>query len=161
MKTIKAYGALLVLLPMAAWSSAPAPAVPATTPPAAVGTPPAVPGTAPILHLNTTTLGYGNVIYGQYAAQSVVLGNTGTQPLQLTSILISGNTDFTQVNKCGTTVAPGTSCALTITFAPHALGSRAGLLTVHSNAGDAQVTLGGMGCRYFSPAAARFFLTSC
>jgi hypothetical protein len=118
----------------------------------------------PALHLSATVLGFGNVIYGgSPATQTVVLSNVGTAPLFLSGISESGNSDFSVSNNCAASMAAGAQCSLGVAFAPHAIGARSGTVTIRSNAAGSPhtINLSGTGCRYFSPAAARFFLTSC
>lgn len=62
------------------------------------------------------------------AAQTVTLTNTGRAPLPITSIVPSG--DFAVINNCGTAVAGGASCDLSITFTPTAAGARSGSITI-------------------------------
>src|SRR5207253_501563 len=72
-------------------------------------------------NLNTTSV-----------AQSVTLTNTGTVALSVTSIVASG--DFMQTNTCGTSVAAGANCAISVTFTPTATGTRTGAITITDNA---------------------------
>src|SRR5207253_3935910 len=65
-------------------------------------------------------------------AQSVTLTNTGTVALSVTSIVASG--DFMQTNTCGTSVAAGANCAISVTFTPTATGTRTGAITITDNA---------------------------
>ena len=116
------------------------------------------------LEPSATSVAFGNVIYGgSPGVSTVVLKNTTTGKITLSSIAITGNSDFTATNSCGTSIAAGAGCAVTISFAPHAIGARAGTLKIVSTAANSPLTIAltGTGCRYFSPAAARFFLTSC
>jgi hypothetical protein len=66
------------------------------------------------------------------AGQKVTLMNTGTASLSLTSIVASG--DFDQINTCGTSVAAGASCSITVKFKPTTLNTRTGSITVTDNA---------------------------
>lgn len=119
---------------------------------------------APVMKLGATTLGFGNVVYGSTPAQqTIILSNTGGAALQIQGISSKGNSDFTTTNTCGTSVSPHGQCHITIAFAPHAIGARSATISIRSNAAGSphEVKVGGTGCRYFSPAAARFFLTSC
>ncbi len=122
-----------------------------------------VPVPAPVVRLSATLLGFGNVIYGSFATQGVTLSNIGTAPLLIQSVTETGNADFTVASACGTSVAAGGQCNLGIAFTPRAIGARSGVVSVTSNAAGSphKIQMGGTGCRYFSPAAARFFLTSC
>lgn len=62
------------------------------------------------------------------AAQTVTLTNRGTMQSAISSITTSG--DFAQTNNCGTDLAPGASCAISVTFRPTASGTRTGSLVV-------------------------------
>jgi hypothetical protein len=78
-------------------------------------------------------------------AQLVSLTNTGVDPLNVTSISTSG--DFASVSNCGTVVAPGATCGVSVTFTPTATGSRTGTLSFVDDASGSpqQVTLTGTG----------------
>src|SRR5437660_49853 len=65
------------------------------------------------------------------AVQTVTLTNTGTAALSVTSIVASG--DFMQTNTCGTSVAAGANCAISVTFTPTATGTRTGAVTITDN----------------------------
>ena len=76
---------------------------------------------------------------------SVTIGNTGGAPLVLDGFSTQG--DFSESGNCGTTVAVGATCTLTVKFVPTALGHRTGTLTITDNSGgDSQtVSLAGDG----------------
>ena len=65
------------------------------------------------------------------AAQLVTLKNTGTGTVAIASIAITGV--FSQSNSCGTSLAPGASCSISVTFTPVADGVVTGALTVTDN----------------------------
>ena len=79
------------------------------------------------------------------AAQTVTLKNTGTGTLTIASFTTTG--DYAQTNTCGTSLAPGASCTIKVTFTPTAKGTRTGTLTVTSNAAGSphKVSLTGNG----------------
>ncbi|WP_249227779.1 discoidin domain-containing protein [Kutzneria sp. CA-103260] len=64
-------------------------------------------------------------------AQSVTVSNTGSAAAAISGITTSG--DFAQSNTCGSSVAAGGSCTVSVTFTPTASGTRAGTLTISSN----------------------------
>jgi hypothetical protein len=64
--------------------------------------------------------------------QIVVVNNVGSAPLRISSIQTTGN--FTQTNTCGSSLAGGGSCAVSITFSPSIAGSRSGALSISDNA---------------------------
>ncbi|MBB5330960.1 choice-of-anchor D domain-containing protein [Tunturiibacter gelidoferens] len=75
-----------------------------------------------------TTLNFGSIAIGASAAQTLTLTNTGTGPLTNVALTVTGDYAIT-VPCTSTTIAPGNSCKLTVTFAPTALGPRNGTIT--------------------------------
>lgn len=96
-----------------------------------------------------TSLAFGSLPVGTSQTTGTALGvaltNTGSVPLQLSGISTQG--DFTETDTCGSSVAVGSTCTLTVNFAPTALGHRTGMLTINDNAGGGaqQVALAGDG----------------
>jgi len=78
-------------------------------------------------------------------AQLVSVTNTGVDVLNITSVTPSG--DFAVVSNCGSTVASGASCAVSVSFTPTAAGSRTGSLSFVDDASGSPhtVTLTGTG----------------
>jgi hypothetical protein len=70
------------------------------------------------------------------APQSVTVANTGDAPLFINSAAVPNTLDFTEVHDgcSGLTLAPGTSCSVSITFSPTASGTRSASLVVTDNA---------------------------
>ena len=88
-----------------------------------------------VLSADATTLAFGNQpLASASAARTVTLSNTGTAPLNFSSIGVTGANaaDFTRGGTCaaGTSLAVGATCTVTATFAPAATGSRAATLAV-------------------------------
>ncbi|MDN3356686.1 choice-of-anchor D domain-containing protein [Actinomadura sp. DC4] len=73
------------------------------------------------------------------AAKAVTISNTGTATASLTSIVASG--DYTMTSTCGGSIAAGASCTANVSFRPTASGTRAGALTVTSNAANSPTTV--------------------
>ena len=97
-----------------------------------------------------SAISFGNVwVNGNSAAHVVTIVNTGSAPLQLDSVTIAGNSDasaFGYVNSCGTAVAVGASCRLSLSFKPTTAGTQSATLAIRSNAPrTSTVTLNGMG----------------
>ena len=84
--------------------------------------------TFPSQALNTTS-----------SAQAVTVSNTGTAAASLSAIATSG--DFSQTNTCGTSIAAGASCTVSVKFTPVASGTRTGSLTIASNASNSPATV--------------------
>jgi len=78
--------------------------------------------------------------------QSVTITNTGTATLTISSVNATP-ADFGSVNACGSSVAPGASCAIAVFFDPTTSGTRGGTLTVTDNAANSPqgVALSGTG----------------
>ncbi|HXR96815.1 MAG TPA: choice-of-anchor D domain-containing protein [Terriglobales bacterium] len=83
------------------------------------------------------------------AAETVVISNTGTATATLGSIVLSGanGTDFSWSSACGTMLAAGAQCPISVVFTPSVTGGRAAVLTVNSSAvnSPATVALAGIG----------------
>jgi len=109
---------------------------------------------APVASLTPTSLTYAARTVGSTsAAQTVTLANTGTASLAIQSIVVSG--DYAFATACPTTLAPGASCTVDVTFTPVVAGARPGSLTIsHSAAGSPSVaTLDGTGLASAAPVA--------
>jgi hypothetical protein len=94
----------------------------------------------------------GQLLTTTSAAQTVTLTNTGTAALTINTIAASG--DFAETSTGATacpispmSLAAGTNCSISVTFAPTATGARAGNLTITDNAGGSPhtVSLAGTG----------------
>jgi hypothetical protein len=79
------------------------------------------------------------------AALPVTLSNPGSAPLAIGNITAAG--DFTQTNNCGTSVAVGGSCTISVKFAPSYAAARKGWVDVYLTdpAGIQTVALAGTG----------------
>jgi hypothetical protein len=105
-------------------------------------------GTQPVATLTPSTLGFGNVVVGTTSpAQILTLSNSGTASLSITSITITQSTTFAETNTCGSTLAAGNSCKISVTFTPTGTWTSSGTLTVNDNASPAfqQASLSGTG----------------
>jgi hypothetical protein len=118
-------------------------------------------GVEPMVTLAPANLTFaGQLITTTSAAQSVTLTNSGTAPLTIASIAITGANggDFGETNNCPastSSLAVGAKCAINVTFTPTATGNRAASVSITDNApGSPQsVSLTGTGTD-FSLAAA-------
>jgi hypothetical protein len=101
-------------------------------------------GVAPTVTLLTTSLTFANQDAGTTStAQPVMLTNSGTGPLTLTSIAITGTNsgDFAQTNTCGNGVAAGASCTISVTFTPSINGVESASLSIVDNAAGSPQTV--------------------
>ena len=74
------------------------------------------------------------------AAAPVAVRNTGPQRLVVTGATLAGAADFSIAHDgcSGTTIAPGATCHVAVTFSPAAAGERTAQLRVKSDTGDAE-----------------------
>jgi len=101
------------------------------------GTPP--PTAAPAVSFSPTSLTFGAQAIGTTSPpQSITVTNTGNAGLFINSAATRGADplDFTQVSDgcSGLTLAPGTSCSVSITFSPTASGTRSATFQLTDNA---------------------------
>ena len=85
------------------------------------------PPAAPVVSLSVTSLTFSRQNMGTTsAAKTATLSNTGGSSLNISGITVIGANpyDFAQTTTCGASVAAGANCAINVTFAPTALGSR-------------------------------------
>ena len=107
--------------------------------------------TGPVVSLSGGPLSYVSTAVGiaDPATQAITLGNTGKVKLSSVAISIAGTnaSSFLQTNNCGTSVAAGGSCTITVTFKPTAIGELSAWVSVADNvAGSPQtVSLSGVG----------------
>ena len=96
-------------------------------------------------NLSPESLSFGGQAVGTVsAAQTITLSNNGSTTL--TAIhLQSGNPDFMFTTTCGATLPVGSSCAIQVAFAPHAIGADGGSLTVSDVDRAQQIPLSGTG----------------
>ncbi len=87
----------------------------------------------PSAALSPTSLTFASQTVGTTsAAQAITLSNGGTAALTITSIAATG--DYAQTNNCGTSLAAGANCSISVTFTPTTTGARTGTITVTDNA---------------------------
>jgi FG-GAP-like repeat/Abnormal spindle-like microcephaly-assoc'd, ASPM-SPD-2-Hydin/Protein of unknown function (DUF1573) len=79
------------------------------------------------------------------AGQTVTLTNAGTAPVTISSVITPAS--FPQTNTCGTSVAAGASCTMTVTFHPTNIGSLGGTINIYDNAPNSpqQISVSGTG----------------
>ncbi len=105
---------------------------------------------APTVSVPPTSLIFaGQVIGTNSTAQQVTLTNSLHVTLNIASISVTGTnaTDFSETNKCPSSLAVGASCTIEVTFAPTQIGPRTATITITDNALDSpqSVALSGTG----------------
>ena len=97
-------------------------------------------GTGPVLSVTPSSLAFGNQTVGSTSsAQTVTVRNTGGAVASGVSVAATG--DFAESNGCGSSIAAGASCTVSVTFTPNAAGTRSGTLSVASSAAGSPVTV--------------------
>jgi len=89
------------------------------------------------------------VVGASSAPQTVTLTDTGYLPLDISSIAVTGADvpDFGQTNTCGSSLAVGASCTISVTFTPAQAGPLTAAVTITDNAAGSpqSVSLSGTG----------------
>lgn len=93
----------------------------------------ALSGTGTMVSTSPTSLTFASQTVGTTSAsQNVTVGNAGPGTLTITSISIVGTNpgDFSQTTTCGSTLASGANCTVSVRFAPKARFTRSATLSV-------------------------------
>jgi hypothetical protein len=93
------------------------------------------------LGANPLSLSFGSVSTGQSASSTFTLSNSGTGGT--TSLAFTLPSNVTQTNTCGSAVAAGANCLVTVKYSPTVTGTLSGNLTVSSQDSSVQVGLSG------------------
>lgn len=104
-------------------------------------------GTAPVASIAPASISFPTTAVGSTApARSVTLTNTGTGPLIVGVVSITGENpaDFAiSADSCSNqTIAPGANCSISVTYTPGAPGPRSANLNLPSNAGGSPHSVG-------------------
>ncbi len=108
-------------------------------------------GVGASLSISPTSIGFASqTLQIPTTAQTVTVRNTGSAPVQISSITMSGANpaDFVEMNNCpGTLNAAAAPCTVSVAFQPVAGGAQAATLLIANNAiaNPQVVTLSGMG----------------
>ena len=111
---------------------------------------------APVVSLSPTSLSFGNQQANTTsAARTVTLTNSGNAALTIKGIGLSGPNSgvFHQQHTCSSSLAPGASCTISVTFTPTAEGNCSASLSIADNASGSpqSVTLSGTGVMGMPP----------
>lgn len=105
----------------------------------------ALSGTGTYIQLAPSTINFGSQPVGTMSLpKRITMTNKGSTSVSITSISITGSNsgDFAQTNNCGSSLASGASCFISVTFAPSAKGKRAASTSVNDNGGGSPQTVG-------------------
>ncbi len=97
---------------------------------------------APALQLSATALSFTTNLGTAATAQVLTLTNTGSAPLIVSGISLAGTSAalFSQTNTCAT-VAAGSTCSVTVNFAPTAAGTFTASLSIADNVAGSPQTV--------------------
>jgi hypothetical protein len=113
---------------------------------------------APQAALTPTTSDFGSLTVGTSSPAAVfTLANAGNAALSISSITLAGaNASSFSVgsNTCGTMLAAGASCTVSVTFSPTSAGSAMAMLNIVDAVGTQASTLTGSGTAAAAPQAA-------
>jgi len=101
-------------------------------------------GTSATASLSTSSLSFGNQsVNTTSGVLTATLTNGGNAALSLSSIALTGANpgDFAQTNTCGSSVAAGASCTISVTFDPAATGSLSASVSFTDNANGSPQSL--------------------
>ncbi|MGM9488576.1 choice-of-anchor D domain-containing protein [Ideonella sp. YS5] len=95
----------------------------------------------PQASLSPSSVSFGSVTVGNSStAQTVTLTNSGSAALSITDI--SAASPFSATHACGSSLAAGANCKISVVFTPTGSGAASGNLSVSSNASGSPHTVG-------------------
>lgn len=105
---------------------------------------------APNYTVSPTSLAFGTIATNSTSApQSVTVSNASSAALPITGIALAGTNRalFAETNTCGSSVAAGSACTISVTFTPTSGGSKTASINVNAGggAGTQTVALTGTG----------------
>lgn len=102
-------------------------------------------GTGNDMQFNPVSFNFGNQPVGTKSLpKKITLSNKASVAVNLTKISLTGAeaADFSETNTCGTKLAGGASCFITVTFTPSVRGTRTAEISVTDNGGGSPQTAG-------------------
>jgi hypothetical protein len=101
--------------------------------------------TAATVVLNPLSVTYSSTNVGAVsAAQNITVSNTGGLTATLQAPVVTGDFSIT-ANTCGTSLAAGVGCTVSVAFAPTASGMRTGSFSITDSVGTQTASLTGLG----------------
>ncbi|MDQ2839733.1 MAG: choice-of-anchor D domain-containing protein [Acidobacteriota bacterium] len=99
----------------------------------------------PRLHSLPASVNFGSQTVGSTSApQNITLSNTGSSYLAITSIAVTGSNsgDFLSSNTCGTIVASGATCTISVSFKPSLVAAEAASISIAGNEPGSPLSVG-------------------
>lgn len=100
-------------------------------------------GTGTYVKLSANGYTFPPTTVGKSSSKTETLTNVGSNPLSISRISVGGAnlSDFSETNNCGSSVAAGATCTLTLTFHPTATGARSAVVSISDNGGGSPQTI--------------------
>jgi Abnormal spindle-like microcephaly-assoc'd, ASPM-SPD-2-Hydin len=98
-----------------------------------------------VLSVNATSIAFGDVTVGQSATQTLKGTATGTLPVTISAVSVTGSGFTGSGISTPTTLQPGQEATLNLQFAPAAAGAATGSVVITSNGGSPTIPLTGTG----------------
>ncbi len=111
----------------------------------------------PTLTLSPTSVSFSSTVTGTSSeTKTVSVRNTGKGTLQISTITVVGDhrTDFASTNTCGSPVAPGGDCTISVSFSPSAAGARSAQIEIKGNVATKSLSIRGTGMAPPQPSVA-------
>ena len=105
------------------------------------------PGSA-TLNANAASVPFGSVLLNSASEQTITLSASGSSPVTISSVAISGAGFTTSGVTAPLTLNPGQTALLNVQFTPTATGSYSGQVTIGSNASGGTIAIGLSGTGY-------------
>lgn len=103
------------------------------------------------INVAPSALNFGGVPLDEQSSMPITLTNVSTGAIAVTSLTAS--TGFSLTHDCGSSIAAGDDCTVTVTFAPTALGAASGALSMTLGGATRQLPLSGTGLPARQPTA--------
>jgi hypothetical protein len=96
----------------------------------------------PVISVNPTSLSFSQTVNTTSSAQTVTVSNTGNATLTVSGVSLTGADagQFSQTNNCSS-VAAGSSCTISVTFAPTSAGAKSASISITHNASGSPTTV--------------------
>jgi subtilisin family serine protease len=97
---------------------------------------------AAVISVNSTSLSFSQTVNTTSSAQAITVSNTGNAALTISAVTLTGvdASQFSQSNNCSS-VAAGSSCAISVTFTPTSTGSKSASISISHNASGSPTTI--------------------
>ncbi len=113
----------------------------------------------PVITITPTSIDFGSVEAGKSKSSTISVVNTGGGTLNISSVSISGSTDFSITDNCsGKSLTANSSCSITVVFKPSTTGTKTATISINSNASNSStvnVSVRGTGTE---PAVAKIYV---